>query len=93
MSADQSRQLNVGDVILSVNGESMSSASHNKAVKALKKAGPNICLEIKPMRRSNFFFQGLEYFIIFLKSYFSNSRVSSAALMFRAGLVLFEALF
>ncbi|KAM7542289.1 hypothetical protein Aperf_G00000006847 [Anoplocephala perfoliata] len=60
MSADQSKQLNVGDVILSVNGESMSAASHNEAVKALKKAGPNICLEIKPMRQSTSFFLRLQ---------------------------------
>nr|CDS23057.1 beta 1 syntrophin [Echinococcus granulosus] len=51
MAADQSKQLKVGDVILSVNGENMRMASHNEAVKALKKAGPNICLEIRPLRR------------------------------------------
>ncbi|VDM30495.1 unnamed protein product [Hydatigera taeniaeformis] len=52
MAADQSKQLKVGDVILAVNGENMRTASHNEAVKALKKAGSNICLEIKPLRRS-----------------------------------------
>lgn len=56
MAADHSKQLKVGDVILSVNGENMRSASHNEAVKALKKAGSNICLEIKPTRQSTSFF-------------------------------------
>ncbi|KAL5970490.1 Syntrophin-1 [Taenia solium] len=52
MAADQSKQLKVGDVILAVNGENMRTAFHNEAVKALKKAGSNICLEVKPLRRS-----------------------------------------
>lgn len=52
MAADQSKQLKVGDVILAVNGENMRTASHNEAVKALKKAGSNICLEVKPLRRA-----------------------------------------
>ncbi|KAM3175165.1 hypothetical protein ACTXT7_009065 [Hymenolepis weldensis] len=60
MAADQSKLLKVGDVILSVNGENMRSASHNEAVKALKKAGSNICLEIKPTRQSTSFFLRLQ---------------------------------
>ncbi|VDO04426.1 unnamed protein product [Rodentolepis nana] len=60
MAADQSKQLKVGDVILSVNGENLRSASHNEAVKALKRAGSNICLEIKPMRQSTSLFLRLQ---------------------------------
>nr|CDS33529.1 beta 1 syntrophin [Hymenolepis microstoma] len=60
MAADQSKQLKVGDVILSVNGENMRTATHNEAVKALKRAGSNVCLEIKPMRQSASFFLGLQ---------------------------------
>ncbi len=52
MAADQNRQLKVGDVILAVNGEDMKNASHDEAVKALKRAGSNICLEVKPLRRT-----------------------------------------
>ncbi|VDL60930.1 unnamed protein product [Hymenolepis diminuta] len=72
MAADQSKQLKVGDVILSVNGENMRSASHNEAVKALKKAGSNICLEIKPTRQSTSFF-------LRLQSKFSSSPIGSVS--------------
>lgn len=51
MAADQNRQLKVGDVILSVNGEDMRSASHDEAVKSLKKAGNDIRIEVKPLRK------------------------------------------
>ncbi|KAL5107635.1 Syntrophin-1 [Taenia crassiceps] len=46
MAADQSKQLKT--------------ASHNEAVKALKKAGSNICLEVKPLRRAASFILKLQ---------------------------------
>ncbi|CAG9815889.1 unnamed protein product [Phaedon cochleariae] len=39
MAADQTDQLYVGDAILSVNGEDLRDATHDEAVKALKRAG------------------------------------------------------
>lgn len=39
MAADQTGELFVGDAILSVNGEDLTNASHEEAVKALKRAG------------------------------------------------------
>ena len=58
MAADQTKKLKVGDVILGVNGKNMLSASHDEAVKALKTAGSNIDLEIKPLRTSSSFILG-----------------------------------
>lgn len=45
MAADQTEQLYVGDAILSVNGEDLREATHDEAVKALKKAGKIVELE------------------------------------------------
>jgi C-terminal processing protease CtpA/Prc len=45
MSADLTGQLFVGDAILSVNGESLTNASHDEAVRALKRAGRVVDLE------------------------------------------------
>lgn len=45
MAADRTKQLYVGDAILSVNGEDLRDASHDDAVRALKKAGKIVDLE------------------------------------------------
>ena len=47
MAADTTEQLYVGDAILSVNGEDLSDASHDEAVKTLKRAGRTVNLEGK----------------------------------------------
>lgn len=39
MAADQTGELFVGDAILAVNGESLFDATHDEAVRALKRAG------------------------------------------------------
>jgi len=45
MAADKTNQLYVGDAVLSVNGEDLKDASHDEAVRALKRAGKNVELE------------------------------------------------
>lgn len=45
MAADQTEQLYVGDAILSVNGEDLRDATHDEAVRALKRAGKYVDLE------------------------------------------------
>lgn len=45
MAADKTNQLYVGDAILSVNGEDLRDATHDDAVKALKRAGKVVDLE------------------------------------------------
>ncbi|XP_064599104.1 beta-1-syntrophin-like [Liolophura sinensis] len=50
MAADKTEKLYVGDAILSVNGEDLREASHDEAVKALKKAGKVVDLEVKYLR-------------------------------------------
>lgn len=47
MAADKTEKLYVGDAILSVNGEDLRDATHDEAVKALKKAGKEVTLEGK----------------------------------------------
>lgn len=47
MAADQTEQLYVGDAILSVNGDDLRDATHDEAVKALKRAGKVVELEGK----------------------------------------------
>ena len=47
MAADRTEKLYVGDAVLSVNGEDLRDASHDEAVKALKKAGKIVDLEGK----------------------------------------------
>lgn len=47
MAADQTEKLYVGDAILSVNGEDLREASHDEAVKCLKRAGKVVTLEGK----------------------------------------------
>jgi len=45
MAADKTNQLYVGDAVLSVNGEDLKEATHDEAVKALKRAGKFVDLE------------------------------------------------
>ncbi|KAG0426144.1 hypothetical protein HPB47_026732 [Ixodes persulcatus] len=45
MAADMTEQLYVGDAILSVNGEDLRDATHDEAVRALKRAGKIVDLE------------------------------------------------
>lgn len=47
LAADQTEALFVGDAILSVNGEDLSSATHDEAVQVLKKTGKEVVLEGK----------------------------------------------
>lgn len=47
MAADATEQLYVGDAILAVNGEDLCEATHDEAVKALKRAGKVVELEGK----------------------------------------------
>lgn len=47
MAADTTEQLYVGDAILSVNGEDLRDATHDEAVRALKRAGKVVDLEGK----------------------------------------------
>lgn len=47
MAADATEQLYVGDAILAVNGEDLREATHDEAVKALKRAGKIVELEGK----------------------------------------------
>ena len=45
MAADKTNQLFVGDAVLSVNGEDLKEATHDEAVKVLKRAGKFVDLE------------------------------------------------
>lgn len=45
MAADQTGQLYMGDIILTVNGESLVNVKHDEAVKALKRAGKVVNLQ------------------------------------------------
>lgn len=47
MAADSAKGLYVGDAILSVNGEELRDATHDEAVRALKRAGKVVNLEGK----------------------------------------------
>lgn len=47
LAADQTEALFVGDAILSVNGEDLSSATHDEVVQVLKKTGKEVVLEGK----------------------------------------------
>lgn len=47
MAADNAKGLYVGDAILSVNNEELRDATHEEAVKALKRAGRVVDLEGK----------------------------------------------
>lgn len=52
MAADATGQLYVGDVILAVNGESLVNAKHDEAVRALKRAGKVINLQVQYSREA-----------------------------------------
>lgn len=47
LAVDQTEALFVGDAILSVNGEDLSTATHDEAVQVLKKTGKEVVLEGK----------------------------------------------
>lgn len=53
MAADQTELLYVGDAILSVNGIDLRDATHDEAVKALKRAGKDVELEGKSLDYKN----------------------------------------
>ncbi|CAL8081936.1 unnamed protein product [Calicophoron daubneyi] len=57
MAAEQTGQLNVGDAILSVNGEDLRNSTHDEAVKALKRAGRIVELEVKHMHEVTPYFR------------------------------------
>ncbi|OWF36249.1 Beta-1-syntrophin [Mizuhopecten yessoensis] len=50
MAADKTEKLYVGDAIMSVNGEDLREATHDDAVKALKKAKKVVEIEVKYIR-------------------------------------------
>ncbi|XP_045461764.1 beta-1-syntrophin [Harmonia axyridis] len=57
MAADQTEQLYVGDAILAVNGEDLRESTHDEAVKALKRAGKIVELEVKYLREVTPYFR------------------------------------
>ncbi|XP_055384256.1 beta-1-syntrophin [Condylostylus longicornis] len=57
MAADQAKGLYVGDAILSVNGEELRDATHDEAVRALKRAGRVVDLEVKFLREVTPYFR------------------------------------
>lgn len=61
MAADNAKGLYVGDAILSVNNEELRDATHEEAVKALKRAGRVVDLEGK-----TFFFPIYIFLFFFL---------------------------
>lgn len=57
MAAENTKALYVGDAILSVNGEDLRDATHEHAVKVLKKAGRVVDLEVKFLREVTPYFR------------------------------------
>ncbi|XP_076109895.1 beta-1-syntrophin-like [Mytilus galloprovincialis] len=57
MAADKTEKLYVGDAILSVNGEDLREATHDDAVKALKKAKKVVDIEVKYIREVSPYFR------------------------------------
>ncbi|XP_038069960.1 beta-1-syntrophin-like isoform X1 [Patiria miniata] len=57
LAADHTESLYVGDAILSVNGEDLRDATHDEAVRALKKAGKEVSLEVKYLREVTPYFR------------------------------------
>lgn len=47
LAADQTESLYIGDAILAVNGEDLRNATHDEAVRALKRAGKEVDLTVK----------------------------------------------
>lgn len=71
MAADLTENLYVGDAILSVNGEDLKEATHDEAVRALKRAGKVVTLEGNDFSFSFFFFFFSHfYFFSFFCSYY-----------------------
>ncbi|BFZ19587.1 hypothetical protein BsWGS_22626 [Bradybaena similaris] len=58
-AADKTDRLYVGDAILSVNGEELRDATHEDAVRALKKAGKVVELQVKFMKEVTPYFKKL----------------------------------
>ncbi|ESN94558.1 hypothetical protein HELRODRAFT_95740 [Helobdella robusta] len=57
MAADRTEKLYVGDAVLAVNGEDLREATHDQAVKILKRAGKVVDLEVKYLREVTPFFR------------------------------------
>uniref|UniRef100_X1ZEJ4 PDZ domain-containing protein n=1 Tax=Capitella teleta TaxID=283909 RepID=X1ZEJ4_CAPTE len=57
MAADNTGKLYVGDAILSVNGDDLRDATHDEAVKSLKRAGKVVDLEVKYLREVTPYFR------------------------------------
>ncbi|XP_064640760.1 beta-2-syntrophin-like isoform X2 [Lineus longissimus] len=57
MAADNTEKLYVGDAILQVNGEDLREATHDEAVRALKRAGKVVDLEVKYLREVTPYFR------------------------------------
>ena len=57
MAADNTGELFVGDAILSVDGESLKDATHDKAVKVLKATGKKVEIDVKYMKEVTPYFQ------------------------------------
>ncbi|CAH1778809.1 unnamed protein product, partial [Owenia fusiformis] len=57
MAADKTEKLYVGDAILSVNNEDLREATHDEAVRALKRAGKTVDLEVKYLREVTPYFR------------------------------------
>ncbi|XP_021964048.1 beta-1-syntrophin isoform X1 [Folsomia candida] len=57
MAADQTGQLFVGDAILTVNGEDLHNATHDEAVRSLKRAGKTVELEVKYLKEVTPYFR------------------------------------
>ncbi|XP_072100801.1 alpha-1-syntrophin [Mobula birostris] len=57
LAAEHSRQLFVGDAILSVNGTDLRDVTHDQAVQALKKTGKEVVLEVKYLKEVSSYFK------------------------------------
>ena len=57
LAADVTKQIRIGDAILSVNGKDLSNASHDEAVLALKNSGQVLDMEVKYLREVMPFFR------------------------------------
>ncbi|XP_071480494.1 beta-1-syntrophin-like [Diadema setosum] len=57
LAADQTEALYVGDAILSVNGEDLRDATHDEAVRLLKRSGKEVTLEVKYLREVTPYFR------------------------------------
>lgn len=57
LAADQTEGLYIGDAILAVNGEDLRNATHDEAVRALKRAGREVDLTVKYVKEVTPYFQ------------------------------------